>query len=265
MPWWFILEANFHYPAEYYDEDYTIGIPDRGDIPFYKEYAQKLGSPVLELACGTGRILIPIAQTGVECYGLDMSREMLGVCETKVRALNLKNVRLQCSSMDDFQYDHKFSLIYIPFRSFQHLLSTEQQMRCLQLVREHLKDDGLFILDVFAPNIDRLSHYGNKKQGWEKEFSRKNTETESTITRYYQARADLAAQIIEVVMNWEERNAAGVLVARKDANFTLRYIFRYELEHLLIRSGFQPAFFGHFDERPYDYVSGEMVAVCRKA
>jgi len=258
------MEASFHYPAEYYDEDYAVGIPERGDIGFYTKYAQQQGSPILELACGTGRILIAIAQSGIDCYGLDMSREMLSVCETKARTLNLKNVHLQLSSMDDFHYDLRFGLIYIPFRSFQHLLTNEQQIRCLDLVREHLKDDGMFIMDVFAPSIEKLHHYGNNKQGWEKEFSRKNEQTESTITRYYQARADLAAQIIEVQMNWEERNSSGLLVARKEGNFKLRYIFRYELEHLLRRCGFESTIYGHFDERPYDYVSGETVAVCRK-
>jgi len=259
------MEANFSYPAEYYDEDYTIGVPDRGDIPFYRKYALQQNSPILELACGTGRILIPIAQSGIECYGLDFNREMLAVCETKARALNLKNVHLQFESMDDFHYDQKFSLIYIPFRSFQHLLTNEEQIRSLQLVRQHLKDDGLFLLDVFAPNIDRLASYGKKGEGWEKEFSRKNEQTESTITRYYQARADLAAQIVSVVMKWEERNSTGELVAKKEGNFRLRYIFRYELEHLLVRCGFQPIIYGHFDERPFDYISGETIAVCRKA
>lgn len=258
------MEANFHYPAEYYDEDYSSGIPDRGDIPFYKKYAVKMGSPVLELGCGTGRILIPIAQEGIESHGLDMSREMLGICETKARALNLSNVRLKLSSMDQFEYDEKFALIYIPFRSFQHLLTAEEQIRCLQLVRKHLRDDGLFILDVFAPNLSKLSAYG-KQQDWEKDFSRKNAQTESTITRYYQARADLAAQTIEVSMKWEEREADGTVVARKKGDFKLRYIFRFELEHLLVRCGFEPTVYGHFDERPYDYFSGETVAVCKKS
>ncbi len=257
------METNFHYPAEYYDEDYTIGIPDRGDIPFYRKYAQQQGPPVLELGCGTGRILIPIAESGIETFGLDMSREMLGICETKARALNLKNVHLKSSSMDHFQYDEKFSLIYVPFRSFQHLLTTDQQKRCLELVREHLTDNGMFILDVFAPNIERLAGYG-KKQEWEKEFSRKNEQTESTITRYYQARPDLAAQTIEVSMQWEERDAEGSVVARKKGEFKLRYTFRFELEHLLAASGFDSVIYGHFDERPYDYVSGEIVAVCKK-
>ena len=259
------MEANFHYPAEYYDEDYTIGVPDRGDVPFYKKYAQQCGSPVLELGCGTGRILIPIAQSAIECYGLDMSREMLSICETKVRTLSLKNVHLRCSGMEDFHYDQKFALIYIPFRSFQHLLQVEHQMRCLKLVREHLKDGGLFIMDVFAPNIERLALYGSKKEEWEKEFSRKNQETESTITRYYQARANLAEQTLDVIMKWEERNSNSQLVARKEGTFQLRYYFRFELEHLLHRCGFKPTIYGHFDERAYDYTSGEMVAVCRKA
>ncbi len=270
------MELNFHYPAEYYDEDYTTGV-NRQDIEFYRRHAVAQGSPVLELACGTGRILVPVAREGLECYGLDMNRDMLAVCEEKVRALDVKNVHLKWASMDDFQYDLKFAMIYIPFRSFQHLLTVESQLRCLELVREHLKDDGLFVLDVFAPNIARIAAYtplqppkeesagARRAQRWEKEFSRKNQETESTITRYYSARADLANQIIEVVMKWEERNSAGKLVARKEGNFKLRYIFRYELEHLLQRCGFVPQFYGNFDDRPYDYFSGETIAVCKKS
>jgi ubiquinone/menaquinone biosynthesis C-methylase UbiE len=258
------METAFHYPAEYYDEDYTYGIPDRGDITFYKKYAELQGPPILELACGTGRILIPIAKTGAECYGLDSDKDMLAMCDTKVRALDLKNVQLQVASMDNFQYHRKFSYIYIPFRSFQHLLTTEQQLRCLQLVRDHLETDGLFVMDVFAPNISKIAMYSKKKEEWEKEFSRKNEQTASTITRYYQARPDFAKQVIEVVMKWEERNDSGILVGRKEGNFKLRYIFRYELEHLLVRSGFEPVIFGHFDERPYDYSSGETIAICRR-
>jgi ubiquinone/menaquinone biosynthesis C-methylase UbiE len=254
----------FHYPAEYYDEDYTVGIPDRGDIQFYKRYAEQQGSPVLELGCGTGRLLIPIARTGIECYGLDFDREMLSICEKKVQEGNLRNVHLSHASMDDFQYDKKFSLIYIPFRSFQHLLSVEKQIQCLKLVREHLQDKGVFLIDVFAPNIEKLASYTRKAEVWEKEFSRKNEETENTITRYYQARVNLSDQIIEVVMKWEERNLHGHLVAKKEGAYTLRYIFRYELEHLLNRIGFQPVFYGTFDEKPYDYFSGETIAVCNR-
>ncbi len=257
---------SFHYPAEYYDEDYTKGIPERGDIAFYKKFAEQQGSPVLELGCGTGRTLIPIAQSGIECFGLDMNRDMLGICETKVRALGLTNVRLQSASMDEFEYDQKFSMIYIPFRSFQHLLDPDAQMRCLRLVRNHLKPDGLFVLDVFAPNMERLGKYSSTQPGqWEKEFTRKNEETESTITRYYQARANYADQIIELEMKWEERNADGIILARKEGSFKLRYIFRFELEHLLVRCGFTPAIYGTFDEKPYDYASGETIAVCKLA
>jgi cyclopropane fatty-acyl-phospholipid synthase-like methyltransferase len=269
------MELNFHYPAEYYDEDYTKGVV-RQDIEFYRDLALSQGSPVLELACGTGRILAPIARQGIECYGLDMNRDMLAKCETKARSLDLKNVHLRWASMDDFHYDLQFSMIYIPFRSFQHLLTVDSELRCLELVREHLKDDGLFVLDVFVPNMARIAGYSavqssgdpqqaKKKDRWEKEFSRKNEETESTITRYHHAQADLAQQIIEVVMKWEERDASGKLVARKEGDFKLRYIFRYELEHLLCRSGFAPEICGTFDRKPYNYVSGETIAICRKA
>ena len=67
--------------AEYYDQDHATAI----DIPFYLDHARECGSPILELACGTGRVLIPLAEAGFELYGVDASENMLAMCERKVR------------------------------------------------------------------------------------------------------------------------------------------------------------------------------------
>jgi ubiquinone/menaquinone biosynthesis C-methylase UbiE len=74
--------------AEYYDYD-NAALPF-ADIPFYLHYARQCGSPLLELACGTGRVLIPLAQAGFELYGIDISANMLAVCRRSVPRLTPK-------------------------------------------------------------------------------------------------------------------------------------------------------------------------------
>ena len=96
------------------------------DIPFWVEEAQASGGPVLELACGTGRVAIPIAQTGVPVVGLDNSSAMLKVARVKARKLRLTTsvLRFTRGDMRNFSLGkQRFPLVIIPFRSFQALLS----------------------------------------------------------------------------------------------------------------------------------------------
>ena len=90
------------------------------DIPFYLEEARRAGGPVLELACGTGRLTIPIAQTGVEVVGLDQSASMLAHLRTKARQAGVE-VPLVEGDCREFELGRKFALIFMAFNSMQHL------------------------------------------------------------------------------------------------------------------------------------------------
>ncbi|MFO8036659.1 MAG: class I SAM-dependent methyltransferase [Anaerolineales bacterium] len=130
------------------------------DIDFYLEVARELGGPVLELGCGTGRICMPIARAGVDIVGLDLSEHMLDTCRGKLSKephAGQDRVRLIRDDMQDFNLDQDFSLVITPFRSFQHLLTVEDQLACLDSVRRHLAEGGTSILDIFNPAIDRLT------------------------------------------------------------------------------------------------------------
>src|SRR5215467_10175690 len=107
-----------------------------GDAAFYLDLARRARGPVLELGCGTGRVLLPIAREGIECTGLDASRSMLA----RLRASRPpKSLRLVFGRMQDFSIPKKrFALIYSAFRAFQHLLTVEDQLACLAAVRRHL-------------------------------------------------------------------------------------------------------------------------------
>ena len=115
------------------------------DIPFYVEEASRAEPPVLELACGTGRVLIPVAQAGVRVVGLDASPAMVQACRHKVAEL-AEGVRARITLVDadmrDFAFDERFGLVYCPFRAFLHLMTTEDQIAALRNIHAHLRDGG---------------------------------------------------------------------------------------------------------------------------
>ncbi len=159
------LQKNqFLSTARLYDQDTRDVVT--ADIPFYLEYARALGltegGAALELACGTGRVSLPLARAGVRVTGLDLSAPMLDIFREKLAAeapAVRERVALTQGNMADFQFDEQFRLILIPFRAFQALTRPDDAMACLRRVRAHLAPGGLFILDVFRP-------YGHLDEGW---------------------------------------------------------------------------------------------------
>lgn len=123
---------------------------DRDDIGFFREKAKVTGGPILELACGTGVLSIPIAESGIEVYGLDLSPEMIGLARQK--SSGLKNVHFAIGNMTKFKLDRKFKLIFCGFNSIAHLHSFVELQGMLESAKENLAPDGLLILDCFVPN-----------------------------------------------------------------------------------------------------------------
>lgn len=139
--------------SKYYDAAYKL-VQDKVDLPFYLDLAVKSGGPVLEIACGTGRILLPTARKGIRISGIDASPDQLRVLRNKL-ALESKAVRnlvdVRQADMRDFDLNRKFRLITIPFRPMQHMYTLEDQIRALSAAKRHLAPDGLLAFNVFFP------------------------------------------------------------------------------------------------------------------
>ena len=138
--------------AKYYDSDNKDMLKD--DIDFYIDYANILDGKVLELGCGTGRITIPIASAGHQIWGLDVSEPMLDILREKAKCeseITNANLNISIGDMRNFTLNQKFKFIFIPFRTFQNLITKEEQKNCLKCCHEHLTNDGLFIVNVFKP------------------------------------------------------------------------------------------------------------------
>jgi SAM-dependent methyltransferase len=122
--------------------DYVVPYRSRPDVAFFVDAAREAGSPVLEVGCGTGRVLIPTARAGIEIVGLDASAAMLAVCRSHLRdepAPVQSRVQLVQADMRTFDLHRAFTLVTIPFRPFQHLVTVEDQLSCLGSIRRHLE------------------------------------------------------------------------------------------------------------------------------
>jgi len=240
--------------ARYYDAAYASLRSLGPDAEFYRALAAETGGPVLELGCGTGRVLARLAADGHACTGLDASREMLAVLERRAPA-----VRTVHGDMCDFALGECFRLVFSAFRAFQHLVRVEDQLRCLAAVLDHLEPGGTFAFDVFAPRLDRLAQ-------------REEPETEDLrfeqdghdVVRYTRVVRSPETQTQRVAFRYERR-AGGRAVADEHAAFSMRWFFRYELEHLLVRAGFTDVeIFGDFDRRPVGRDTPAFVVVARR-
>jgi SAM-dependent methyltransferase len=240
--------------ARYYDAVYAQTRGDGRDVEFYRRLAAAAAGPVLELGCGTGRVLLPIADTGIPCTGLDASPRMLEVLR---RRSSNPTLRLVCARMQDFDLGEvRFGLIYSAFRALQHLYDVEDQLACLARVRHHLAPGGRFAFDVFAPRLERIAVAEEPEQ----EDARFELGGEEVV-RHTAVSRDPATQMMHVRMRYERR-CGGETVGEDRVDFHMRYFYRYEVEHLLARAGFtEVELYGSFDASPYDYASGELIAV----
>lgn len=256
-----MVEALFDRVARFYDYETEGFVPD---VPLYVEYAKKCGGEVLELACGTGRALIPIAQKGVKITGLDISTGMLNIARKKIERLEKSikaNIEIIQGDMKQFELKKKFSLVFIAFRSFQCLLTKKEQGSCLECVNKHLEDNGLFILDLFTPRHDYLAQI-KRSMYLSKIYDKEN---DIYITRRSEDEYDLAKQTLKEDRFYEWTDKKGKF-HRHIWTFKLLYLFRFEVELLLEKCGFKVEnVFGDFDKSPYNYYSGEQIFIARKA
>lgn len=256
-------EPEYAFTAAFYD--HIVPYLERSDTAFYVEAAKQAGGRVLEVGCGTGRVLLPTVEAGAEITGVDSSEDMLNVCRRRLSELPSDvraRARLVCADMRDFNLSEVFSLVTLPFRPFQHLLTVDDQLRCLACVRRHVDDAGRLILDVFNPALHLLSADNiGEEVGEEPEFTMPDG---SRVVRTYRTTSrNLFEQLIEVEFIYYVTHPDGGEERLVDV-LPIRYLFRYELEHLLVRAGFRlERVYGDFDKSPYGSTAypGELIAV----
>ena len=248
--------------------DYVIPYRNRPDVAFYADAATASGGPVLELGCGTGRVLLPTARAGIAVVGLDGSPAMLAVCRERLRSEPEEvghRVQLVLSDMRDFDLGQRFPLITLPFRPFQHLTSVADQVSCLRAVHRHLADGGRVILDLFNPSLEGLV---NQREGEERdeepEFALpdgRRVRRWHKIVSHDRFNQILQVELIHYVTRPDGRDERVVQA------FPMRYLFRFEAEHLLARCGFEVEHvYAGYERSAYGSTyPGELILVARRA
>lgn len=207
----------------------------RGDLDFYVETARQAGGPVLELGCGTGRVLAGFAKGGVPCVGLDLSRAML---DRAAARLTGGAARLVQASMDDFDLNERFGSVMITCRAFHHVVTPGGQRRALQAARRHLAPGGLLVLDLFDPILTLAGEPHPEppppREALDPRSGRRYRRT--ILVR----RNDPERQIVSEELRVEALDEGGRPVAAEDVSWALRWLGRQEAAYLLELCGFAP-------------------------
>lgn len=243
------------YFARFYDFIYHHS-RDGVDNKFYLDRIKETKGKILEVGVGTGRFFIDALNDGADIYGIDISPAMLEVLTNKLPVQEQERVGRQ--NIIDFHFDFKFDLIIAPFRVFMHLTEKEDQIKALNNVFLHLDKGGTFIFDVFIPDLNYLIKGFDNFADFEGEYAPGNK-----VKRIVTTKPDILNQIINIsfVIEWNEQD----LQFRKEWKTTLRFFFRYELEHLLERSEFEKYhIIGDFNSNPLNSDSKEFIVICQK-
>ena len=246
--------------ADIYDAVFSYVVDD---IPFYLEEAERSGGPVLELGCGAGRVAIPIAQMGIDIVGLDSSPAMLERARQKRDAAGASSLTLVQADMSDFDLPDRFSLVIIPFRGFLSLLSVEDEVRTLMNIRRHLAPGGKLAFDIFVPDLNMLVQEGDVPYHF-RDVTDPSTGRRMVI--WNQASYDAFSQVMSIRTTIEELDHSGRVASKMYRDFALRYIFRWEMYHLLRASEYEVlALYGDFRRGDFDENSAEMVWIASPA
>jgi SAM-dependent methyltransferase len=256
---------TYHVIAKYYDGAYAAK-QDLVDLPFYLDLAEQSRGPVLEIACGTGRVLLPVARQGIEICGVDNSRPMLDVL-TRNLASESQQVRdrvtVQHGDMRTFRLNRKFPLVMIPFRPLQHMFTVEDQVAALKTAAAHLADSGILAFDVFYPKFDMIW----EKVGEEVPEMRWRPDSDSTkvVHRFFRKDAiDKIQQILTFTFIFRTYQGEKLVLEETEA-FRLCYYTYPHLRALFLLAGLEPlAEYGSFAKTPLDNTAEQMIFRLRR-
>ena len=200
------------------------------DIEFYVEEARRSAGPVVGLACGTGRIAVPVARAGLRVIGVDGSAAMLEVARERAAAAGVEElVELRLGDLRDPPVAERVPLVLVPFRSLLHMTTERDRERALAAARSLLLPGGRLVFDVFAPSSEDI---------------------EATHGRWLEREPGIFERA-----DWDEGERTLTLSVRRGeeaSTMVLAWLSPIEWRRLLDRAGFEvEALYGWFDRRPY--------------
>jgi ubiquinone/menaquinone biosynthesis C-methylase UbiE len=216
-----------------YDAFYVAGGPTAGDVDFYERLARETGGSVLELACGTGRIALTLAEKGLDITGVDISEGMLTVarCKAASRPASVRDrLTLIHQDMSRLNLDRRFGFVFVPARSFQHLLSIDLQRKSLEAIHRHLEPSGRLALHLFDPRLDLLIDENATLSSLSGTHPKTRLRYVGEVLR---TNFDHLNQVRRDLWRYAEIGPNGEVLAEDTREMALRWTYRWELHHLL--------------------------------
>ena len=254
------LEAQF----------YDVSVPDwDGEMEFYRQrVARSLlckAHGLLEIACGTGRVTLRLAEEGIEVTGLDAAPEMLEVAQKK--SAGISNIHWILADMRTFELEKEFGGVIAPGHSFMFMTTPDDQVKCLEQIKRHLVDDGLLVLHLDNQNISWQADLIGKRES-AREIGRILThpltgERFRPSTEWFY---EPSTQTATCQDTWDKLDEKGdVIGVWRRAPKRFHCLLRFETEHLLRRVGFNvEAVYGDFLGGELTYESSQMICIARK-
>ena len=238
--------------------------PFSEDLAFYGDLAAAQGRPVLELGCGTGRILVPLAKAGHHVVGVDASPHMLAVAAGKLASAGADvaaRVRLVEADLRSLQLEERFDLAIVAVRTFAYLVTRDEQQEALGAIAAHLRPGGRLALDLLNPTPGWLARpAGSVRQDVFGELPSNGGTVARTDTM---VSTDLATQVRVIRSAYE--TAQNGSVRKHYVEWPFRYTYRFEAELLLERAGFEvEAVYGGYQREPFTSDSQVMLLVARR-
>ena len=226
------------------------------DVDLYRDFAVVCNGPVLELACGSGRLLLPLAENGYEVTGVDTSASMLSLARQKLQRAGLASrCKLVQQDICSLQLEQKFRLAFIALGTFAHITARKQQQQALAAVRAHLTPGAMFIVDI--ANAD--ARYMENMSGQVLHQGTWHSDDGTLLTHLVSPASSTTRHLLELT-HFYDSYAQGEPVRRTMVT-TWVYLFeRGEMELLLEHAGFVVKdLYGDYELGPFERESPRMI------
>ncbi len=242
--------------AYLYDPEHDL-ITD--DIELYRDLATLAGEDVLDLGCGTGRVMSGLLLAGLRVTGVDISDTMLSVANGKLRDHGVKGT-LRRTDMRELPFENDFNLAICCLDSFGHLITVEDQQACLAGAYRALRESGLVAIDVLNATPEVLA----ARDGALAVQADFTLGTGQAVKHFVSWRVDYERQRIAVDHIYDAVNQEGA-IRRRQGSYVLRYFTRFELEQLLTGAGFAVRnVYGDYHRSEYTASAQRLLVVAEK-
>jgi cyclopropane fatty-acyl-phospholipid synthase-like methyltransferase len=228
------------------------------DLDMYLNFAELCGGKILELACGSGRLLLPLAREGYKLTGVDTSEAMLTLAQQALQNAGLAtHCQLVLQDMCTLQLPEKFRLAILALGSFGHVVRRQHQQQALAAIRGHLSAGATFILDISnedARYMEQLGGHLLHQGSWKQEDG-------SYVTHFISPASSNTRHLLELTHFYDVHRQSGAV--QRTISQTDLYLFeRNEVELLLEQAGFRiKDLYGNYEFSPYEHESPRMIFI----